>query len=89
MFPLQENPACWERFANFSENTDRSEDLEMTGREEEKASIIDKTYKNYKTYSTSLSFDDIKDDITCIVKQSNVVNGSIIKSKLFEVEDVK
>ena len=58
----------------------------MAGREEEKASIIDKTYK---TYSSSLSFDDIKVDITCIVKLSNVVNGSIIKSKLFEVEDVK
>ena len=88
MFPMldmHESPTCWERLAFCSEGTDSSEDPEMAASEEEKVPIFDETYKT----TSYLSFEDIKDDITYIVKLSTVVNGSIIKSKLLEVEDVE
>ena len=39
-------------------------------------------------YRSWLEFEDIKDDVTYLVKISTVVNSRIIKSKLFEVDDV-
>ena len=83
MFPL---PVDKGKKHMSEENSEKSKDLEK-GEFNDKETLL-KIAQTSKTKLPSVTFEDIKDDVSYMLKLSTVINGTIIKSKLFEVEDV-